>query len=615
MLRRARLHRSGAPFDAARPGREIAPLTPAREHRLALAALALALAAFAAACAWLRVPLVDDAAISVAYGRALFAGAGPRITPHSQPVEAFSNPLWTFLLGLSLPLRLDPIAWASRLGVALAALSLAAAAAWGPCDRGGRALRLDDAAAAPLAGCVAGFAYWSGAGLETGLLALLLALSGALWLREQRTGRGVASAVALGLVCLTRPEGVLYAAAAGALAWSLRPAPWSPPTPRERRWIAALAAIVGAYLALRWWAFASLVANTYYAKRDADFGARAYLGSFARAHLALALALPLAAAVGRGRRAALAAVFLGAGALFVLRFRGDWMPEWRFLAPLAPCAGALLAAGTAGLRARHGGRVALLAAGALLVAAGVPAARRVARLRGAQEVSYAGVAKDARALGAHLRALGLRRPLLALPDVGGLALALPEAELMDPAMLADWSLARHGRSPALQDDYLRMEGPPAVIDVHGPSGYLARMPRVMALYAPIDPALRLGAATYVLRGLTATDDPRCPGGRAAVTAMPTGALAAAIGAADPVTALRLWRCAWSYRADAALPSAAWRAAASRRAMAEGRRREAAGRWDEALRWSSLATVLGGHDAHDRRRTEALRERALALPSG
>ena len=47
--------------------------------------------------ALLRVPVVDDAAISIAYGQSFFAGAGLRLTPVSPPVEGFSNPLWVFM--------------------------------------------------------------------------------------------------------------------------------------------------------------------------------------------------------------------------------------------------------------------------------------------------------------------------------------------------------------------------------------------------------------------------------------------------------------------------------------------------------------------------------------
>lgn len=580
-------------------------MTVNRASRLPLVALALTVAAFVALCAWLRVPLVDDAAISVAYARSIFLGHGPRLTEHSQVVEAFSNPLWTALLGLGVPLRLDLVTLATRLGYALAAASLVAAAAWGPCARGDRTLRWEDVLAALVPCTVTAFGYWACAGLETGLLALLLALSGALWLREDRTGTGVASAVTLGLVCLTRPEGVLYAGAAAFLGWRRR----------NWRWFAALAAIVGAWLAVRWWVFASLVANTYYAKRDADFRPWSYLATFAVENLPLLLACAALVPFARGhvRRASLALAWLLMGAAFVVRFRGDWMPEWRFLAPLAPCLGALVAAGAQGLGERRGPRVAAVAMAALGLVAGARMVTRARRLRGSQEVSYRGVAKDARVLGRHLRDLGLRRPLIGLPDIGGLALAMPEAEVMDVAMLADWSLARHSRSPALQEDYLLHEGPPAVLDLHGPSVYLARMPRLMAQYVPmraLAPGLHLGDGVHLLRGLTATSDPRCPGGPARVLAMSAAELAAVMEGSEPVEALRLWRCAWTHADGRRLPSRAWRAAASRRAMDESRRREARGEWERALRYASLATVLGGHDAHDRRRTEALRERAI-----
>lgn len=591
------------------------------ESRVAKVALGAVVVGFLAWCGWLRVPLVDDAAISIAYGRTLFSGHGFRLTEHSQVVEAFSNPLWTVILGLSVPLRVSPTTLATRLGYALAALSLVGVALWGPSARSERSLRFEDALAPAFACTVTAFGYWACGGLETGLLSMLLALSGALWLRESRAQKGVWSAVTLGLVCLTRPEGALYALSAAGLYCALRRPLLARPTRRELAWCAALAALVGAWLAARWWIFASLVANTYYAKRDGDFLPWSYLRTFARENFALMAAMGCALFLARregGRRAALAGVWLLAGAAFIVKFRGDWMPEWRFIAPLAPCMGALVAAGVAGVRGRRASAVAMALAGGMLVVAGQRAAVRSRQLRGVQEVTFAGVYKDARVLGRQLRAWGFRRPLLGIPDIGGLAFAIPEAEEMDTAMLADWSLARHVRSRPMMDDYLRFEGPPTVIDVHGPSGFLAELPELMGQYVPIDsvaPELHLNPGFYVLRGVSATSDPRCPGGRERVVAMGAQELAAMIEArmreGDPVAALRLWRCAWSYQPDERLPTRPWRVSVSRRAMEESRRREAARDEVAALRYSSLATVLGGHDAHDRRRTEALRERVFA----
>src|SRR3970282_273681 len=55
---------------------------------------------------------------------------------------------------------------------------------------------------------------WSVSGLETSLLAALLALALILLVREEQTGRGIASGFALALVALARAEGAVFFVAA-----------------------------------------------------------------------------------------------------------------------------------------------------------------------------------------------------------------------------------------------------------------------------------------------------------------------------------------------------------------------------------------------------------------
>jgi hypothetical protein len=141
---------------------------------------------------------------------------------------------------------------------------------------------------------------------------------------------------------------------------------------------------------------------------------------------------------------------------------------------------------------------------------------------------------------------------------------------------------------------------------------------VLSRYVPlasVAPGLDLSPTLYVLRGLSATEDPRCPGGRAAVTAMSADALAAAVETAEPVTALRLWRCAWLYLPDSALPPPAWREGMGARAFTASAAAEASGARERALRHSALGTALRGQRAHDRRRTEALRARVFSKAQG
>ena len=189
---------------------------PALEPWFALLVLLLSAAALGAHIAYLNVPVVDDAGISISYALTFFRGFGLRLTPASQIVEAFSNPLWTALLGLSVPLRIDPLVFAKVLACACALLTIPAFAAWGPAAEA-RPLRLEDAAVGT-ASAVSAFAYWSASGMETALHSVLLGVSGALLLRELRQGQGAACGLALGLLALSRPEAPLYIGGA-ALVW------------------------------------------------------------------------------------------------------------------------------------------------------------------------------------------------------------------------------------------------------------------------------------------------------------------------------------------------------------------------------------------------------------
>src|SRR6185312_5756389 len=121
----------------------LAPLAPRLVRWIVPGAVGLAVVGTAVHAALLRVPVVDDAAISIAYGHSLLAGAGLRLTPLSAPVEGFSNPLWVLLLGLSRPLGLEPLAFSRWLGIVLGALALAFVALAVPAASGRRLRPVD----------------------------------------------------------------------------------------------------------------------------------------------------------------------------------------------------------------------------------------------------------------------------------------------------------------------------------------------------------------------------------------------------------------------------------------------------------------------------------------
>ncbi len=226
-----------------------------------------------------RASLVDDAFISFRFARNFAEGHGLVWNP-GEPVEGYTNFLWTLLLGVLDALTpMGPSHWALVLGPVVLAANLLVT--W----RLGRQLaRRGDAAPGlhvPLAVVVLAFhtvftAYGT-TGLETGF-ACLWVLLGATFLvtREDPPGAALAGAMWIG-AALTRPDhGLFYAAGGLVLLFSRARAAW-----RARgdgaaglwrsagRHLAAYAAPFAVYLGyLAWKAsfYGALLPNTYYAK-------------------------------------------------------------------------------------------------------------------------------------------------------------------------------------------------------------------------------------------------------------------------------------------------------------------------------------------------------------
>ncbi|MFL5353513.1 hypothetical protein [Archangium sp.] len=602
---------------------------PWSERVLAWALVVTAGLALAYHAGYLAVPIVDDAAISLAYGRTFFEGHGFRITPYSQPVEGFSNPLWTVLLGFSRWLPLAPETFTHVLGLLLGLLALPAFALWGPLSED-RPLRVEDALAPWVAALNPSYVYWIASGMETGLQAFLLGLCGALLLRGLRTGTGAGVGCALGLLCLTRPEGVLYTAAAGGL-WLVHRAVERRWTGRQAAGIAAwLALLVGGWLVVRWGYFADVLPNTYYAKRLWLFDGATYVRGFLQAYpvlhpvAAAGLVLGLAGGGAGGRRGALVALFAASGGYFAWR-SGDWMREWRFVAPLVPLLGAAMAVGLSGVRrlsakaaarglvwpARVAVTLAFAAAGRVLGPALRDSLGRSPGVKATPELPYAFIAEQARKVDRLAESLGQRHPLVGHPDMGGQAMVLRQADILDVAGLADYAMAHHAGNLPAMEDYLVSEGPPVLLDAHGPSGHLRQLPQLMARVHPV------GGPAYQLNGLTATEDPRCPGGKATVLASSAEELAHQfeqdIEESQAQRGLGRWRCARAYKATSELPSSRERERLADLAQARGEEWVKQGQLLPALRLYSLATLLDDGNAHRRRETEKLRERVFPPP--
>jgi hypothetical protein len=175
----------------------------------------VSIALFLAHAALFRDWLIDDAGISLAYARTLAEGHGLRAQPGVAAVEGFSNPLWTLLLAGGMDWGLPPALAPKLLSLVLVAaafLTLALA-----CRRGATSAL---AAALPLLllPLNTSFVVWTVSGLENPLLVTLVVLSCALGLEAARDPRerkplDLASGAVAGLLALTRPDGVVYAAA------------------------------------------------------------------------------------------------------------------------------------------------------------------------------------------------------------------------------------------------------------------------------------------------------------------------------------------------------------------------------------------------------------------
>jgi len=618
---------------------------PAWEPLVTGGGLCLIVAASLAHLAWLKVAVVDDAAISLRYGLTLFSGGGLRLTPWSPPVEGFSNPLWTVLIGLAGPLNLPPVAFMQVLGIVFGVSALVGVAAWGPAAYG-RSARVEDLIAPLIAAANPSYLTWIGSGLETGLQAFLLAFSGALFFWEVRRGRGALFGVALGLLCLTHPDAPMLVLFIGFLGTGILLTEHRRPGTQVWRAMLAVLLIGGGYLAFRWAYFADWFPNTYYAKRYWEFGALHYIGSFVQAYewvLAFsAAAFVIAMLIGgpARRMALLAAGWLLSAGLFAWIAHGDWMGEWRFFAPYIPLVGVPGTGVASALRVQFArarerlpgpadgeagngvgstiwawiasGRVRALLPSLVVILATTAAGeqlRRSTKVRNSPQFSYAFVARDTQPV--KTLTTGQLHPLVAMPDLGGLSMNVPGADIVDVAGLADYVTAHHPNNLPALEDYLISEGPPVLVNAHGPSGQLNQLHRLRALY------VTTVHGWWLLKGVTPTEDPRCPGGKSAVLGLGASGLAKAIDKAlesrDPQSGIHLWRCARAYRSDDQLPNPTRRRALVATAVKLAEQVEERDA-PLALRAFSLATLLDDENAHLRRRTEQVRSRVFPEPA-
>ena len=326
--------------------------TPAAGRVVAGLGLACLLAGLIAAsrAAW----ICDDAYISFRYARNLVDGLGLVFNP-GERVEGYTNFLWTIWSALAIRLGVDPRLWAQGWGIACYGTSIVLLAAnhWSLRKALGISVITLPVGAAIAAVHEEWIVYATG-GLETSCFTLL-ALIGFLLLAgsdRKAGGRPLAAGLVMGLLTLTRPDGMLFAAMAGLFVlWDVR-------TPGRAGFVAGLrfaGGVAALWLPFTLWRvtyYGDFFPNTYYAKSADLFWITQgwiYVRLFFAKYWVLLPALPLAwiAVSNRSTRGAedarslalrqtvLATGFVLAYTLFVIKVGGDFM-FGRFLVPIVP---------------------------------------------------------------------------------------------------------------------------------------------------------------------------------------------------------------------------------------------------------------------------------------
>ncbi len=330
-----------------------APLSPLLPHAaLGVAACVVAFGVHA----WVYRFAQDDAYISLQSARNLVEGHG-LVFNAGERVEGYSNFLWTILLAAFLKLGLPALDLARIFGVVLAAASIPVAARFAAAIEGA-----PGAATIATAALVAGssaLAFWSGAGLETGLAVLLTTAA-----LERGMAPGVsararrAAPLLFALATLTRPDAPLLFAgwfAVRAFDTLVRPGPL-----RDPLGVRGLALDVAIYLAplIPWAAwklsfYGDLLPNTYYAKGgfSAEYFARGLTeaGAFVKT-FGLWGVLPLLAILSvrhpvHGRLLAALGAVLALFSLYVIAVGGDVLPVFRLWLPIVPLGSMLVVFG------------------------------------------------------------------------------------------------------------------------------------------------------------------------------------------------------------------------------------------------------------------------------
>jgi arabinofuranosyltransferase len=214
--------------------------------------------------------VTDDAYISFVFSRNLAEHGELVFNPGMDPVEGYTNFLWTLLLGLLMLVGLQPEVTSLVLGTGFGVGTLIVAHRLvdevldDGAPRGGWAL-----VAPALLACSAGFACWSSGGLETQMFTFWVSLALYMYARAERDARRLRwMGVLLALAAMTRPEGLLVTAMIGLhrLGANLVRERRLVPTRAEQACLGLFLAVWLPWFAWRWWYYGYPFPNTAYVK-------------------------------------------------------------------------------------------------------------------------------------------------------------------------------------------------------------------------------------------------------------------------------------------------------------------------------------------------------------
>jgi hypothetical protein len=413
--------------------------------------------------------IVDDAGLTFAFARSMATGAGPVLQPGAEPVEAYSNPAWVAVLVAGRWLHLfDRGAWFGTSDIVLFPKVVALLCCFGIfaamftiAAKVTRHPVIVTIAAGAATSAVPSFVIWTTSGLENALFALAVTALAAVLARAAVDGRLLTFNTALGsgglaaLAALTRPDGVVYAAAFPlAVVLTLERRTLRRALQVSLAAVTAFAVPVGTYLVWRLVTFGDYLPNTARAKEQGlpsvnDLGKpgelAGYVGWLAVCLGVAAVAVTLARPSPIRVAVTMVLVPLGLAMVSYILLQPDWMVQYRFVTPVWPLAAIAIALSVAHIAPKVSARGRVMGAG--LAALAVMASLGTFWLsdkefRAEPTVGVCNVAQNTGYnFNGYADILGVREGTLLAVDGGGTSLT-SRLRFVDLSGLADRRIAR-----------------------------------------------------------------------------------------------------------------------------------------------------------------------------